>query len=154
MIVWGIGKKDKKIIFILAISLTFMATMVFLSLSLFLQLDSDKLVCCIMAGLFLFILIVFLVIFILQSMTKDEVILFNPDENCIIINSYRKIYQIRIEDIKLVKVKNKGLGTIGPLIFPVTYKYGRLKIILDNGNKIITPVICEVESVYEKIMDK
>ncbi len=154
MIVFGRGLKDKKIIFAISLTVTFIIAVLFFVYSIFLETDSDKLVCYIMIGFFLLSFVIFLVIFIFQSIKKNEVILFDLEKKNLIINCYKKTFEIIIYDIKFIKVKNKGLGTIGPLVFPTTYKYGRLKFYLKNGNKITTPVIYDVESVKVRITEE
>lgn len=90
----------------------------------------------------------FLTLIILQLLTSDDVILFDENEGCFIVNGYRRKFEIALNDLNEVKFYNKGFLSFGPFIFKQDFEYGKICFKLMNGKKIITPNINNVKECH------
>lgn len=94
---------------------------------------------------------IFLCLIIREAITKMNIVLFNDETNEFIVNRYTKIYKFTIDDILSIKYDNKGIASLGPLIFFETETFGSLIFTLKNKKKIRTPLVDDVEEKFNEL---
>ena len=105
--------------------------------------------------IFIIMAIIFIALFlylvIRDAITKTNIVLFNDETNEFIVNRYTKTYKFSIDDILSIKYDNKGIGSLGPLIFIENESFGKLIFTLKNGEKIKTPLVEDVEIKFNEL---
>lgn len=99
----------------------------------------------------LFMIIFSIYLIYTQTHTKDNIIEYDEYSCVIVIHCIKSDYSINKQKIKNIKLYNKGFQSLGPLIFLSQQSYGKIAFELDNGKKIITPLIDDVLNVYDKL---
>jgi hypothetical protein len=94
---------------------------------------------------------IFLCLIIREAITKNDIVLFNDETNEFIVNRYTKIYKFNIDDILSIKYDNKGISSLGPLIFFETETFGSLIFTLKNKKKIRTPLVDDVLEKFNEV---
>lgn len=96
----------------------------------------------------------FSVLIVLQIITQNDVILLNEGNNQLIINRYRRTRTLKFLELEKIEYRNKGLLSLGCIIFPSKLSYGKIIFTLKSGERVITPTVVEVIETHELILNE
>ncbi len=151
----GFGHKDNLYLGIIMFIIIFLATIIG---GIVIFIDGKSIYNIIFAILFwlfsLGILILAIALIVIQLKTKKEIILYDANEHIFILNLLNSTIRINSNDIIRIEYCNKGISSLGFLLFPCEMSYGKIFFILNDGIKIKTPLIDNIIDVYHELNKK
>ena len=141
--------KNNKILIIIAICFLFLTAVSF-CISLFLSQLSRRIIASIIMAVSLVGLAFLILKLTFQLRIKKDIILYDENNNNLIVNGIKKQSCINLYKIKDVKYKNTGFA-IEPYICITEVGHGKIILILRNGTVIKTPNINDVLMVHKRI---
>lgn len=147
-----IGKsyKESNVVLSLALVLMCIIDSSFVVAGILIDLLWLRIVCFILALIFIFVTLIIPYIIYKQKNTLEDIILYDEFNDTIILKNHNRVYKLLCKDIKRITYHNLSISSTSYFLL-VRQDYGKLKFYLSDGRTIKSEAIHRICESYDEL---